>query len=302
MVPRPPNPTTATTISLALASTLSLPAAFAAAAAAEDGHLKFTRRLAGCGRQHDLECPLHYSLGLINQSAAEHTVFDPVLHQAAVVDQNAARGKCEGGSIFLGNGGWCLLGGHEVHLGNNQSYDLPPTHVIADRGILKYVISLVDKDPEVTINDFGAGVGQYGHELLAVRPKAKYLGYDGAGNVEDYTKGFLQWFDLTKPLALPKADWVMSLEVGEHVPHEFEHMVIRNLHAHNTIGVIVSWARVNQGGHGHVNNHSSDYLVKLFKALGYDYDEATSVALRAKADYAWFRKTTHVFRRRVGRG
>ena len=38
---------------------------------------------------------------------------------------------------------------------------------------------------------------------------------------------FLQWFDLTKPQALPKADWVMSLEVGEHVPHALESMVFR---------------------------------------------------------------------------
>ena len=41
------------------------------------------------------------------------------------------------------------------------------------------------------------------------------------------------------------------------------------------------WLR--QPGHGHVNNHSSQYLVKLLDELGYDYDEAASVALRAAA-------------------
>ncbi len=74
--------------------------------------------------------------------------------------------------------------------------------------------------------------------------------------------------------------------------------MIRNLHAHNTKGMILSWARIGQPGHGHVNNHSSQYLVKLLDELGYDYDEAASVALRAAATYRWFRNTIHIFRRR----
>ena len=141
-----------------------------------------------------------------------------------------------------------------MELPNGHSYWYPRHHLSADPGILRYLVSMVDENPEVTINDFGAGVGQYGHELMAARPKAKYLGYDGAGNVEHWTHQpaparvnlqtmrktppwgsrerylcyrFLQWFDLTKPQALPKADWVMSLEVGEHVPHASEPMVFR---------------------------------------------------------------------------
>ena len=62
--------------------------------------------------------------------------------------------------------------------------------------------------------------------------------------------------------------------------------------------MILSWAQIGQGGHGHVNNHSSQYLVKLLDELGYDYDEAASVALRTAATYGWFQNTTHIFRRR----
>jgi len=144
-------------------------------------------------------------------------------------------------------------GARLVELPNGHSYWYPRHHLSADPGIVRYLVSMVDENPEVTINDFGAGVGQYGHELMGARPKAKYLGYDGAGNVEHWTHQpaparvnlqtmrktppwgsrerlcyrFLQWFDLTKPQALPKADWVMSLEVGEHVPHALESMVFR---------------------------------------------------------------------------
>jgi len=101
---------------------------------------------------------------------------------------------------------------------------------------------LVEADPTTTINDMGAGIGQYGHALLAKHPQAHYTGYDGAGNVEEFTHGFLNYFDLTLPLNLPVADWVLSLEVGEHIPHEHEHMMVRNLHAHNTKGILLSWA------------------------------------------------------------
>jgi len=62
--------------------------------------------------------------------------------------------------------------------------------------------------------------------------------------------------------------------------------------------MIISWARIDQRGHGHVNNHSSQYLVKLLDELGYDYDEAASVALRAAAARPLFRDTIHIFRRR----
>ncbi len=74
-----------------------------------------------------------------------------------------------------------------VELPNGHSYWYPRHHLSADPGIVRYLVSMVDENPEVTINDFGAGVGQYGHELMAARPKAKYLGYDGAGNVEHFT-------------------------------------------------------------------------------------------------------------------
>ena len=47
-----------------------------------------------------------------------------------------------------------------------------------------------------------------------------------------------------------------------------------------------------------MNNHSSQYLVNLLDELGYDYDEAASVALRAASTYQWFKHTIHIFRRR----
>lgn len=59
--------------------------------------------------------------------------------------------------------------------------------------------------------------------------------------MHEYTQGFVEYFDLSMPLELPKADWVLSLEVGEHVPSNYEQaMLIRNLHHHNRKGVSLS--------------------------------------------------------------
>ena len=50
-----------------------------------------------------------------------------------------------------------------------------------------------------------------------------------------------------------RADWVLSLEVGEHVPPAHEMMYLRNLHAHACQGLVLSWAYLGKYGVGHVN-------------------------------------------------
>lgn len=97
----------------------------------------------------------------------------------------------------------------------------------------------------MSVNDFGAGIGQYGRELR--QEGLDWRGFDGAGDIVEYTDGFVRFADLTIPLALPRADWVVSLEVGEHVPREHTLMFIRNLHAHNRCGVLLSWACCHNG-------------------------------------------------------
>ena len=56
-----------------------------------------------------------------------------------------------------------------------------------------------------SLADFGAGVGAYGHALLSIDPRIPYRGFDGAGNVERATHGFVRWFDLSLDLSLPSA-------------------------------------------------------------------------------------------------
>ena len=183
-----------------------------------------------------------------------------------------------------------LTGGSTwIALPNGQGYHIPRVadgmHVPADPVIVAVLTDLLiqPSGPSLSLNDFGAGVGQYGRALLSRDPSLQYRGYDGAGNVEAYTGGFVRFFDATaSSLELPRADWLLSLEVGEHIPTEWEGSFLRNLHAHNCRGVILSWARLNQLGKGHVNNHETDYLADKFAQLGYFVNHQLTRDLRAQ--------------------
>jgi hypothetical protein len=207
--------------------------------------------------------------------------------------------KHAGNDHVLDSGGWCLTPGNTASITwKDNTFMIPHNHVLASGRIASELLTFIEQENITSINDFGAGVGQYKHAILSKLPDVMWESYDGAGNTEEYTKGFVHFVDLTLPLELPKADWVVSLEVGEHVSGNYEGMVIRNLHHHNCKGVILSWAVLGQGGHSHVNNHSNDYIISLFKELGYKEDLDLKDKLRNPEDnYYWFPGSTMVFRR-----
>ena len=260
----------------------------------------------GVGLNVSVESERRYSFIDIAQSVMIADMF----HQA-VVEQSTnmllerhleSKESCTKHAVnhhVLDSGGWCLTPGNTSSITwNGNTFMIPHNHVPASGRIASELVTFIEQENITSINDFGAGVGQYKHAILSKLPDVEWNSYDGAGNTEEYTKGFVNFVDLTLPLDLPKADWVVSLEVGEHVPGKYEGMVIRNLHHHNCKGVILSWAVLGQGGHSHVNTHSNDYIISLFKELGYKEDLDLKDKLRKPEDnYYWFPGSTMVFRR-----
>jgi len=161
-----------------------------------------------------------------------------------------------------------------------------------------------------SVLDLGAGLAHYEADwerkglvgrsdgILSVRM------FDGAENVEKVTGGRVVWADLSEPLEdiLP-ADWVLSLEVGEHIQAgSSSETFIRNLHEHNTRGIVVSWGVPGQGGHFHINELVAETVLNKFLSFGdYFFDNDLSNKLRIVASSgqccAWFEKTIYVFRR-----
>ena len=255
---------------------------------------------------------LYYPLDEVNASAARWDTHDAHAAQALAARKLEAQWACSERERILGrtlpgehaarthlttlqSGGWCLkaldsagLWAHQrkVVLSPTISYALPSGHAVADHLIVLLLVNITSpanasrSARRFSINDFGAGVGQYGAALLAAQPASWYLAYDGAGDVEWYTSGFVSFVDLTLPnLALPRADWVLSLETGEHIPRSAERHFVRNLHAHNCRGIVLSWA--DYGGHAHINTRDNAYIAALFGELGYRLNTRMTKAARS---------------------
>ena len=153
------------------------------------------------------------------------------------------------------SGGWCESppekGKYGYELWNRVNETATPAlhRVPADpdiaKVIAKYTLDRLGNKP-ISIVDIGAGVGQYGRWFNHYEPKIEYHGFDGSGNIESFTNGFVSWIDVTDPLfhtVNVTADFVMSLEVAEHIPASTVPAFLDLLDRHNRYGIILSWAR-----------------------------------------------------------
>eukprot|EP00271_Cylindrocystis_brebissonii_P019239 TRINITY_DN5787_c1_g1_i1.p1 TRINITY_DN5787_c1_g1~~TRINITY_DN5787_c1_g1_i1.p1 ORF type:complete len:825 (-),score=126.22 TRINITY_DN5787_c1_g1_i1:783-3257(-) len=146
-----------------------------------------------------------------------------------------------------------------------------------------------------TVLEVGAGTGHY--TQIFSEYAASIEGYDGVPNIEELTGGFIKRADFTEHLNLGVHDWVVCLDVGAHIPKEYELDFIDNLNRHNREGIILSWAVLGQKGKHHVNQHSNEYMKALLWPLGYDHDAETEQMFRRTAHLKWFKKSLMVFRK-----
>ena len=92
-------------------------------------------------------------------------------------------------------------------------------------------------------------------------------------------------------------DWVMSLEVGEHIPKEYEQIFIDNIVKHACKGIILSWAVVGQGGHNHINCQNNDYVIQQMNSRGLHLDQFNTTEGRKRIKYlGYFKNTLMVFK------
>lgn len=152
------------------------------------------------------------------------------------------------------------------------------------------------------IADFGCGPGWYTYFLY--QHGYNINGYDGNPNVKEmssklFQDGFYcQCVDLTEELTVQEPfDMILCLEVGEHIPREYEDIFLQNLVRNAQSYILLSWAVPNQSGNGHVNCHSNEYVIEKMKALGFYVNIPVSQYLRKKASLSWFHNTIMFFQR-----
>ena len=156
-----------------------------------------------------------------------------------------------------------------------------------------------------SVGEFGSGKGHYSKYFQKTKKLKSVKCYDGAGNIEQVTKGFVTHLDLSKEHHdLPMFDWVLSTEVGEHIPAKFEDVYIRNLHRFNTKGIVLSWKIPNPDGsqsfqgRGHVNEKSNSYIKAKMAKLGYWNNLDIENYLRKNSNLNQWKTSLMVFERK----
>lgn len=147
-----------------------------------------------------------------------------------------------------------------------------------------------------TLVDFGCGTGEYARFFR--RHNMVVEAYDGNPWTEQLTGGIGQVKDLSQRFNLLKQfGCVMSLEVGEHIPAEFEQAFLDNLIKHSLEDgiIIISWAVPGQDGDGHVNCQTNDYIMQQMQDRGYYLDNTLTNQLRKAASLWWFKNSLMVF-------
>ena len=192
-------------------------------------------------------------------------------------------GFIKGQPEILPNGSWVGL-----HVLNAHFFD---------KRLCKALIEFFKGEKAQSVVDFGCGDGKYVQKMIA--EGISTYGYDGNPSTPTLSNGTCQTLDLSKPVQLAPAEWVMSLEVGEHLPKEFEQTFIANLMRTAEKGIVLSWAKKGQGGHGHVNEQNNDYIKAIFAENGWVNDVEAEQALRDASYpiYFWFYDTVMVFRK-----
>lgn len=194
--------------------------------------------------------------------------------------------KTKAGTGTSNTGGWCETSSKE-HSGYHVT-DKPLVPALAELFKGKYVAS------------FGDGPGRYKQLLLETGKLNGYDAYDGAPFTETTSEGRVVFLDLTLPqYGLPLYDWIISLEVAEHIPNQYESAFISNIVRHAKEGVVLSWAVPGQGGHAHVNNRPLEYVVSLMESFGFKHDKSGSEKLKNAATLPWLKSNTNVYRRRL---
>jgi len=105
----------------------------------------------------------------------------------------------------------------------------------------------------------------------------------------------VKFLDLSVPqFGLPVYDWIVSIEVAEHIPAKFEHIYLDNIARHAREGVLISWAVPGQVGWQHVNCRPFSYVRDRMRELGFDHDEKTSIKIKRNAPIT-LKKNLNVF-------
>lgn len=147
-----------------------------------------------------------------------------------------------------------------------------------------------------TVADLGCGDGWYCKQLKEQLPKTIIHGFEGSIDMRIhgvYDEIFN--IDLSEYQSTEQYDLVLCLEVGEHIPKQYEQIFLDNIVNFCKKHLILSWAIPKQGGRGHVNEQSLDYIQNEMKKRNFKIDIEKTKKLRDVAILKWFKNNITVY-------
>jgi len=155
-----------------------------------------------------------------------------------------------------------------------------------------------------SILDLGCGDGSYVNFFNEETFELFAIGCDGNPNTFEIASKEKMvpscWTaELHKPLTFnrPPADLILSLEIGEHIPAEFEDVYLDNVVKYAKDWIILSWAVPGQGGDGHVNCKHTERIFESMQMRGFDCSVFITGDMREQTSLPWFKDSLMVFKR-----
>ncbi|CAC5387751.1 unnamed protein product [Mytilus coruscus] len=190
----------------------------------------------------------------------------------------------KGNTLTIKHGGWCK---HASKENSGEHY--------LDTKMIPYLSFFLKSK---TVGSFGDGPGAYKREIMKLQQVQLYDAYDGAPYSEENSNGSVKFLDLTIPqYGIPLYDWIISLEVAEHIPKQFETIYLDNIFRHAKEGIILSWAVPNQDGLKHVNNKPLKYVIHVMEKNGFVINEDLSKKLKESTSIPWLKRNINVYHR-----
>eukprot|EP00928_Gymnodinium_smaydae_P087552 TRINITY_DN71802_c0_g1_i1.p1 TRINITY_DN71802_c0_g1~~TRINITY_DN71802_c0_g1_i1.p1 ORF type:complete len:546 (+),score=139.61 TRINITY_DN71802_c0_g1_i1:52-1638(+) len=158
------------------------------------------------------------------------------------------------------------------------------------RFLLRHVLTAGD-----SLGEFGAFGGHYS-QWLNETGLVEAFAFDGIPDVGRITAGRVSELQLAQRFDLGRRfDWILCLEVGEHLPKGSEDVLLDNIRRHAKVGAVISWATPDYPSPYHPNTLLEEESRAVIERHGFRRDIEKTRQLRETAETEWLKQTASVY-------
>ena len=174
---------------------------------------------------------------------------------------------------------------------------------VFDDGLAYCISEIVNQKKINTVVDMGCGPGWYVAYLRKSGIEA--YGYDANPYTEKISSCLFnsdyhcECLDLSEEIHFKSPfELVLSIEVGEHIPQEFQEIFLDNLTNNCSNSLLLSWAVPEQDGDGHINTRPNEWVINQIAYRGMVFNREKTILYRSRCCNEWLKKTLMFFEKK----